>query len=163
MMRQAYPPVAFSFAVWIAGAPAVDAGFSEVSGLTTEWEVAEIREGGVPTPHQVPSRAKVGPLVLSRGIMLASSPLFDWCTEVMESVLVKPIAPRDIAVALLGPMGEPVIAWNVVRAWPIRWTIEPFKADTSEVAMEKIEFACHAVMRARQADLPGLGLNRNAG
>ncbi len=162
-MTSYYPPGAFSFSVWIDGTAGVDAGFAEVSGLSSEWEVVELREGGVPAAHQVPGRVKVGPLSMSRGLMLAPSPLFAWCTEVLESTLSKPITPRDITVALLGPEGLPLIAWNVVRAWPMRWTIDAFKADQSAVAMEKIEFACSEVTRTVVTPLPRGGLAAHAG
>ena len=162
-MTDYYPPVGFSFTVALAGVPTSEAGFAEVSGLSTEWDIEDVPEGGVPTPHQVPRRVKVGPVVLSRGIMLAPSPFFTWCQSVMEYPLARRISPKDLTVSLLDERGQPLIAWNVVRAWPVRWQVEPFRADVSEVAMERLELACHEVSRRRVSRLARGGMAQHAG
>lgn len=159
-MADYYPPVAFSFEVRVTGIDGdIDAGFSEVSGLSTERAVVEIREGGENRfTHRAPGIASQPNLVLRRGLMAAPSALFDWCRETLESDFTQPIAPRDVTISLLDENGKPVMMWNAVAAWPVKWEIAPFNATENSVATETLEFAYARLERAPVRMLPLLGM-----
>lgn len=148
-MAEYYPPVGFYFEAKISGASGLnDASFSEASGLDAERNIVEISEGGENRfAHRVPDRVKYSNLVLKRGVVAAASPLFDWCKEVLESDMAKAITPRNIDVFLLNSEGDPLLTWNVARAWPVKWSIAGFNAKESEVAMETLEFAYARIER----------------
>jgi phage tail-like protein len=156
-----YPPVAFSFSVRIAGnAAAVDQGFQEVSGLDAERAMTPIEEGGENRfVHKLPGHIKAQNLVLKRGLMLASSPLFAWCKSALEDDLANPIKPQSLTVSLLDEKAKPMITWSVVAAWPVKWQVGAFDAMKNEVAVETMEFACQRVERRinqmLKASLPG--------
>jgi phage tail-like protein len=156
-----YPPVAFSFSVRIAGnAATVDQGFQEVTGLDTERAMTPLEEGGENRfVHKLPGQVKPQNLVLKRGLMLASSPLFTWCKTTLESDLTKPIAPMGLTVSLLNEKAKPLITWSVVGAWPVKWQVGGFDAMKNEVAVETIELAYQRVERKinqmLKASLPG--------
>lgn len=148
-MANYYPPVGFYFEARVAGeAGDVDASFAEVSGLDAEREVTDIKEGGENRfAHKVPGRASHSNLVLKRGLMLASSTLFDWCKTVLEDDLESAIETKDVSVSLLDPDGSPLINWNITRAWPVKWQIAAFKAKDNEIAMETLELAYAQISR----------------
>jgi len=146
-----YPPVSFYFNVKIAGASdANDSSFSEASGLDAERGTVEIIEGGENRfTHRLPDRGKYGNLVLKRGVMVASSTVFDWCSNTLESDLGKAIKPRDIDVSLLDQEGSPLITWNFKNAWPVKWAVAPLNARENEVAIETLEFSYSHMTRKR--------------
>lgn len=154
-----YPPVSFYFEARIANqAGGADASFAEVSGLDAEREISEIKEGGENRfAHRVPGRGNHGNLVLKRGLMLASSALFDWCKTVLEDDLDSAIETKNVSVSLLSPEGSPLINWNITRAWPVKWQVAAFKARESEIAMETLELAYAQVTRevVKQQGLTG--------
>jgi len=151
-MTAPYPVAGFHFEVRIGGdATRAHAAFTEVSGLDVEREFEEIREHGEDgMVHQVPGRLRHGNLVLKRGMVGTSDPLFTWCQEAMESDLGTQITPRTVVVSLLSPEGDPLITWNCSSAWPVKWAIGPFDAQQGQVAMETIELAYHRVTREYQ-------------
>ena len=132
------------------GSAEVDASFAEVSGLDADREILDIKEGGENRfSHRLPGPTKPTNLVLKRGVVVASSPLFDWCREVVESDLNLPIAPRDLNISLLDPEGTPLINWNVHHAWPAKWSIGALNASENSVAMETLEFAYNRLTRTQ--------------
>lgn len=148
-MSTPYPIVAYHFEVRLGGdsTPAHSA-FTEVTGLDVEREFEEIREHGEDgMVHQVPGRLRHGNLVLKRGMVGTSDPLFTWCRQALESDLGVAIETRTIVVSLLSPEGAPLITWNCSAAWPVKWSIAAFDSQQGQVAMETIEFAYHRVTR----------------
>lgn len=151
-----YPPVGFYFDVRIAGASgANDSAFSEASGLEAERGVVEVVEGGENRfTHRLPDRGRYGNLVLKRGVMVASSIVFDWCRKTLESDLSKTIETKDVDVSLLDAGGSPLITWNFKNAWPVKWTVGGLNAQASEVAVETLELS-YAFMTRKQVKKTG--------
>ena len=140
------PPASFFFGVQLAGdKAAVDASFQEASGLSVEMGFEEYAEGGVNQyKHRLPSYAKYANLVLKRGLVLKELPFFQWCETTLQGGLSSPIEPRAVAVTLLGPGkagGEPLTLkrWNLVNAWPIKWSLSDLRSQESELAIETLE------------------------
>lgn len=144
-----YPPVAFSFRVRLSGDSAnVDQGFQEVSGLNVEREVTTLQEGGENRfVHKLPGPAKLQNLVLKRGLVLASSPLFTWCKASLEGDLATPVVPKILTVSLLNQKSDPMMTWSITNAWPLKWTIDSFDAIKNTLAVETIELAYQRVER----------------
>ena len=96
MADRTLPFGAFNFAVDIGGD--LTAGFSDVSGLTTEMTVAEYRAGNDKAryTHKVPGLHKTGDVTLKRGI-INSSDLQAWITQVREQ---GPAAKRDVVITM---------------------------------------------------------------
>ena len=110
--------------------------FSEVSGLSVEYEPYEYKEGGVNDfTHVLRGRAKFPNLVLRRGLTNEAA-LFDWFRECRDRT-----ARRDVTLTLNGPDGKPVRTWAFVGAFPVKWSGPDFKANASEAALESLELA----------------------
>ena len=137
-MATYYPPVGFHFSVEFTGLSTgeKDHQFQSVSGLTVDIETEEITEGGENRfKHKIPVRTKYPNLVLKRGL-LVDSKVVDWCKDAVEDFNFKPI---DLIVKLLNEKHEPLLSWNIVHAYPIKWSIADFNAEESKVVIETIE------------------------
>lgn len=138
-----YPPTAFHFAVTFGASPKdADGAFREVSGIGPEVETETVNEGGLNGfAHVLPKAIKHPRLSLKRGIAVSDSRLVLWCQAVLDGGFVKPIHPKLVHVFLLDEGGDPLRAWSIENAWPVKWEIDGFQSVRNEVAMEKIELA----------------------
>ena len=112
----------------------ISGGFSEVTGLQSEVEMEEYREGGRNDyAHHLPKTTSYQNIVLKRGLF--DPALWDWFRDVRRGVIER----RDISLALLDSQGEEVVRWHVLQAFPSRWTGPELQADSATVAAESIE------------------------
>jgi phage tail-like protein len=129
------PYRAFNFLVEIDGVTA--AGFSECSGLSTETEVIEYREGsdrgGV---RKLPGLTKYSNIVLKRGIT-ASRDLWNWRRVVINGGVDR----RSGRIVILGEDRNPVATFRFIEGWPSKWEGPKLSAKGNEVAIETLEIA----------------------
>jgi phage tail-like protein len=125
----------FNFLLEIDGV--ATAGFSEVSGLTSETEVIEYREGSDKTPaRKIPGLNKFSNITLKRGITQDRS-LWTWRKTVADGATQR----ANLSIILLDESRQPVARWNVREAWPCKWEGPSLNAKSSEVAIETLELA----------------------
>ncbi len=139
-MSTYYPPVGFHFKVEFNGITTQDTDFQfqSVAGLTVDIETEEFSEGGENRfKHKFPVRTKFPNLVLKRG-MVTDSKLIDWCRDAIESFQ---FAPVDLTVKLLNEENNPLVTWNVVRAYPVKWNVSDLSAEESKIVVETIELS----------------------
>lgn len=137
-MANYYPPVGFHFLVEFEGlgSQAKDHQFQSVSGLSVDIETEEIAEGGENRfKHKLPVKAKYPNLTLKRG-MLIDSAVIDWCRDAIENFSFKPV---NLTIKLLDEEHQPLVSWNVVHAYPIKWAVEDFNAEESKLVVENFE------------------------
>jgi phage tail-like protein len=147
-MAAYYPPTGFHFKVEFVGVDGMGADeeqrFQEVTGLTFEVETEELREGGENRfVYKLPKRAKYPNLVLKRG-MLTNTALLDWFKSAMNTyftVVIYDFKPADILITLMDDSGQPAAVWNVMQAYPLKWSTSDFKAADNSVVVETIELA----------------------
>lgn len=138
--RNLYPPVGFYFKVTFTGVgdAAVDARFSEVSGLSHEIGTEDVSEGGENRfAYRLPTKGKYANLVLKRGIMINSG-LITWITDALDNFTFSPV---DIDVYLLNEEGEPLIQWNFLKAYPVKWSSGDLKSTDNAIVVETLELA----------------------
>ncbi|MFT3701638.1 MAG: phage tail protein [Agriterribacter sp.] len=114
-------------------------GFTEVTGLSEEFEVIEYREGNSPnfSAIKLPGLRKFSNVVLKRGIIKGDNDFFNW----INTVNVNGVERRDITISLLNEAHEPVRVWRIKNAWPCKLSAPDLKADANEVAIETLELA----------------------
>ena len=137
-MANYYPPVGFHFLVEFEGlgSQAKDHQFQSVSGLSVDIETEEIAEGGENRfKHKLPVKTKYPNLSLKRG-MLIDSAVIDWCRDAIENFSIK---PDNLTIKLLNEQHQPLISWNVVHAYPVKWAVEDFNAQESKLVVESFE------------------------
>ena len=111
------------------------AGFSEVSGLEMETEVFEYAEGGLNQyTHRLPTRTKLVPLVLKRGISF-SNELWNWYWDVHNGKITR----KNGSIILFNANLVEYRRWDFVDAYPTKWKGPDLNANTSEVAIEMVE------------------------
>ncbi len=146
-----YPPAGFYFKLGFTGITvANDAAFQEASGLSVEMGVEEFSEGGENRfKHRLPSVPKFQNLVLKRGAVPSGSQLYTWCKETFESGFSATIQPKTITLTMLNPNSDPMMIWDFINAWPVKWNFSDFKSQESVLAIETIEFAYQYFTRTR--------------
>lgn len=126
----------FNFQVEIDGV--VTAGFSEVSGLTTDTNIIEYREGSdqIGTVRKLPGLIKYSNIVLKRGYT-SSQALWQWRKNVIDGTTVR----ANGAIILLDESRQAALRWNFSAGWPSKWEGPALNGKTSEVAIETMEIA----------------------
>jgi phage tail-like protein len=127
------PYGAHNFLVEIQGVAL--AGFSDCSGLSSETEVIEYREGSDPSRvRKLPGLTKYGNVVLKRGIT-RSRDLWNWRKAIVDGQIDR----RTVSVILLDEARQEVMRANLYEAWPCKWTGPTLRATGNEVAIETLE------------------------
>lgn len=129
-----YPLSKFHFQVEWGG---TKIGFTEISGLDSELEVIEYRQGASPEYSKIkmPGLRKFSNITLKRGMFQGDNEYFNW----LNSVQMNTIERRDITISLLNQDHEPVVVWKVRNAFPTKVQSTDLKADGNEVAIESME------------------------
>ncbi len=140
-MASGYPHGKFRFKVEIDGLTA--GGFSEVSGFDATIDVIEYREGDqVQTPLKLPGLKKYGNITLKQGLM-DSDVLYTWTASGFEGDVER----KTITVTLMDITGQDAASWQIINAWPTKYTAPDFNATSSEVAVETLEIAHEGMTR----------------
>jgi phage tail-like protein len=147
-MASYYPPTGFHFKVEFLGVSGMELDeehrFQDVTGLSFEIETETLKEGGENRfEYKLPKRVKYPNLVLKRGFLTGSA-ILDWMNAAMKTfftVVVYDFKPADILITLLDEADQPVAIWNVVQAYPIKWSVSDFKSTENSVVIESIELA----------------------
>ncbi len=136
-----YPYAKFRYTVEIDGLEA--GGFSEVSGFDASIDVIEYREGDmVQTPMKLPGLKKYGNITLKQGVT-DSTVLYDWIMMGVEGDVER----KTLTITLQDATGAAVASWQVINAWPTKYTAPDFNATSSEVAIETLEIAHEGMTR----------------
>ncbi|KPK36502.1 MAG: glycerol acyltransferase [Nitrospira bacterium SG8_35_1] len=137
-MASFYPPTGFHFKVEFQDLDKedVDVRFQSVAGLSVDIQTESVKEGGEHRfEHVLPLRTKYGNLILKRGIT-KNSKLIEWCNDAFQTLI---IYPKNVLVFLLNEEHEPLITWNVINAWPKKWSVSDFTAEKSSIVIETLE------------------------
>lgn len=137
-MADYYPPASFHFRVEFLDIDTVDNDvlFQSVSGLSASIETENVKEGGENRfTHTLPVRSQYSDLVLKRGV-LKDSGVVAWCRDALEGFSFR---PSTVLVHLLNDEHEPLVTWNVVHAWPKKWSVADLDAEKSAILIETLE------------------------
>lgn len=137
----AYPHGKFRYKLEIDGLEA--GGFSEVTGFDATIDVIEYREGDmVQTPMKIPGLKKYGNITLKQGLA-DSMVLYDWIITGVNGAVDR----KTITITLLDEEEAPAASWQVINAWPMKYTAPDFNATSSEAAIESLEIAHEGMTR----------------
>jgi phage tail-like protein len=124
----------FNFLVEIDGV--TRAGFSECSGLTTDTDSFDYREGAdiALNVRKLSGLRKYTNVVLKRGYTKDKG-LWEWRKKIINGQMER----RSADIILLDEACNEVLRWRVREAWVSKWDSGPFNAKTNDVAIETIE------------------------
>lgn len=134
-----YPPVGFHFKVEFIGiGNDNDCRFQSVSGLTVEYDTESFKEGGENRfEHKLPVRSKYNDVSLKRGLLI-NSEVIKWCTNAFEN---REFNPVTVNITLLNENHEPLKTWEVIDAWPKKWSVSDFNAQENSIVVETLDLA----------------------
>lgn len=134
-----YPPVGFHFKVEFVGiGNDNDIRFQSVSGLNVEYDTESFKEGGENRfEHKLPLRTKYPDLSLKRGL-LTDSNVIRWCQLALEARVFLPIL---VSVHLLNEKHESIKQWEIIDAWPKKWSVSDLNAQENSVVIETLDLA----------------------
>ena len=131
----------FNFLVEIAGITV--AGFSDCTGLESEVDVIEYREGGDRSIRKLAGLPRFGDITLEHGIT-KSGELQAWHREILNGVSDR----RNVAILLLDDERTEVVRWVVFNAFPRKWEGPHLHASGNEVAIETLVLCCEGIERS---------------
>lgn len=127
--RTRYPLAAYNFRVTVGD---TTMGFTEVSGLTREYETLTYShglsywEGESITRYRFDKYAEVS---LKKGMIAGATQLYEWL-ESGES--------RNMSVSLCDERGAPVVTWQIQKAVMVKLEAPSMQANSNEAAIESL-------------------------
>ncbi len=138
-MARSLPYGNFNFRVLIDN-DEVLGGFSDVSGLSAEVNIAEYRAGNAPENHveKIPGVHKFENVTLKRGVVDTQA-FWDWMKDTWT---LGPGAKRDVRIEMMDEAHNPVQHWVLHGAVPSKYTGPTLAgAGGNESAMEEFQIA----------------------
>ncbi|MBO4829915.1 MAG: phage tail protein [Fibrobacter sp.] len=140
-------PVAFHFSVSILGSD-FEASFQEVSGIDSTVETEPVQGGGDNhSIYYLPKKVTHSDLVLKRALVTKTSAFYIWCQSVMGDFGSFRIVPLNLSVKLLDEKHDPLCAWSIGNAYPVKWVLGNLDAMKNEVLIEEIHFKYSTVSK----------------
>ena len=137
--RENDPLSSYNFLVESGGV--LRAGFNECTGLNSENDAIDYREGNEDiVVRKLPGLKKFGNVTLKRGVSVGQD-FFEWRKTVTDGDIDR----RDISIILLDEKRNEQVRYNLTAAWPVKWTGPEFKAGANEVAVESLELVHEGV------------------
>lgn len=125
------------------------AQFQEVSGISSEVEVIELKQNtkdGKYVIHKLPGNRKPPTITLKRG-KDASKDLWDWHEKIYQGKVTD--ARKNGSIVLYGYDHAEVGRYNFVNAWPSKVSTSSLKAGSNEVLMEEVTLVCEELIRVK--------------
>lgn len=113
--------------------------FQEVTGLESETQVIEYRQGSSDlfSTEKMSGIAKYGNVTMKRGVFANDNTFWNW----HASINMNTIKRRNVFIKLLDENGKTVVTWQLNNAWPTKISSTDLKSDGNEVAVDTIEIA----------------------
>jgi phage tail-like protein len=140
------PPQALQIRLTVGGRE-IAGRFRECSGLESETEVIEHREGGDRGDtgvRKLPGASKWSNITLKRGID-TSLDLWEWRKTVLDQGA--DAARADGTIELLDYDGTPVATFRFTQGWPVKYSASSLSAAATDVAIETIELSVERIER----------------
>lgn len=124
-------------------------GFTEVSGLDYQIDLIEYRTGNDPNFSKIklPGLRKFANVTLKKGLIQgfkdANSDFYSWIGDGGKAGSVRKRVDyrKNLVITLNDEEGNPVVAWTLTNAFPVKVAFTDMKADANEVAVETLELA----------------------
>jgi phage tail-like protein len=118
-------------------------GFKSMSGMDSETEIIEFKQGNDTIVRKKPGRTSYANIVLERGYT-ATDDLWQWRKNIEDGKIDR----RSGSIIVLDQDGQTEVArYNFFEGWPAKWYVPDMNADSSAMAVEKIEIAVEKVER----------------
>lgn len=119
-------------------------GFSDVSGLGTEFTIAEYRNGNDAEMHvrKIPGLHKTSDVTLKRGV-ISSKDLWQWIEATRTGSVNE---QRNVVITMNDEAGKKVQSWTLYKCVPLKYTGPTFAGKGGgDVAMEELTLASQGI------------------
>lgn len=116
-------------------------GFNGVSGLTSENEIVEFREGTDDTIRKLPGRTHYGDITLKRGVT-GIDELWLWRQAIADGEATD---RRNGSIIIYDQEGAVVSRWVFTNGWPAKWNMPSIDAGGTTIATETITLAVERI------------------
>lgn len=128
------------------GMKVIIGGFKSVSGLESETEIIEFKQGNDKVVRKKPGRTTYSNITLERGFT-ATDDLWLWRKNIEDGLIDR----RSGTLTVLDQDLKTIVAqYNFYEAWVSKWTVPEMDSDSSAMAIEKIEMAVEKVERVQK-------------
>ncbi len=137
----------YHFAIEIDGVTI--AQFQEVSGITSELDVIELKQNtkdGKYVIHKLPGNRKAPTITLKRG-KDTSMDLWNWHQQIYQGKVSD--ARKNGSIVLYDYEHNEVGRYNFVNAWPSKVTLGTLKSGAAEVLTEEFALVCEEVVQVK--------------
>ena len=118
-------------------------GFKSMSGMDSETEVIEFKQGNDRVVRKKPGRTTYATITLERGFTTTDD-LWKWRKNIEDGLIDR----RSGTITMLDQDLESIVAqYNFYEGWPAKWYVPELDSDQSGMAIEKIEIAVEKVER----------------
>jgi phage tail-like protein len=118
-------------------------GFKTMSGMDSETEVIEFKQGNDKVVRKKPGRTTYANISLERGFT-ASNDLWTWRKNIEDGIIDR----RSGTITVLDQDMTTIVAqYNFYEGWPCKWNVPELDSDQSAMAIEKIEIAVEKIER----------------
>ncbi|HEY9246616.1 MAG TPA: phage tail protein [Candidatus Methanoperedens sp.] len=136
----------FRFKVEIDGIQ-LKGGFSEATVPDSTTDPVDYREGtDLPFQRKLSGLTKYGNITLKTGLT-DSMELYNWRKSVEDAGAAK--ARKNISLILIDEEGNDKSRWDIVNAWPTKYSSGGFNAKNNEVVIETLEIVHEGVKRTK--------------
>lgn len=119
-------------------------GFKKMSGMNSETEVIEFKQGNDKVVRKKPGRTTYSNIVLERGFT-NSDDLWLWRKNIEDGNIDR----RSGTITILDQDMSTIVAqYNFYEGWPCKWNVPEVDSEQSGMAIETIEIAVEKVERA---------------
>ena len=120
-----------------------DLGFLEISGLEIEADNVSYRHGNDPSfgTIQMPGIKKSGNIILKKGVFADD----DTYQSLISKISLNTYKRMTLVIRLMDENSEPRITWEINNAFPLKFTSTDMNSESSEAAIESIEFSHHGI------------------
>lgn len=133
------PVAGFRFGIELEGL--ITGWFTECGGLSMERKTEPVREGGTNDyVYYLPGRIEYTKITLKRGIV--DEVLWNWFQQGMYDAKVE---RRNVSIILYNGDLSKTKRWNLLDAYPVKWTGPDLRAEGNQVAVETLEFVHHGM------------------
>jgi phage tail-like protein len=137
----------FRFRVEISGLQV--AGFSEATIPDVTIDTVEYREGTDPAyKRSLSGLTTHGPLTLKKGLT-DSMDLYNWHQTVSEKGSTFLGAKKNLSLILIDADGTDKVRWDVINAWPTKYSATGLNAAASDVMVETLELTMEYMSRVK--------------
>ncbi len=123
------------------------ASFAEATIPDTTTDSVDYREGtDLPYQRKLSGLTKYGNITLKKGLT-DSMELYKWRKQVEDSGAIK--ARKSISLTLIDEEGNDKSRWDIIEAWPTKYTPSGFDAKGNAVVIESFELVHEGIKRTK--------------